>query len=44
MDLYGLKKVKASKALKEQYHIDSKGYPNIIIEDVAWLVDREIKG
>ena len=35
MDLYGLKKVKANKALKEQYHIKSDGYPNIIIEDVA---------
>lgn len=35
MDLYGLKKVKANKALKEQYHIESDGYPNIIIEDVA---------
>lgn len=35
MDLYGLKKVKANKSLKEQYHIKSDGYPNIIIEDVA---------
>ena len=35
MDSYGLKKVKANKVLKEQYHINSKGYPNIIIEDVA---------
>ncbi len=35
MDLYGLKKVKANKALKEQYRIKSDGYPNIIIEDVA---------
>ncbi len=35
MDLYGLKKVKANKALKAQYHIKSDGYPNIIIEDVA---------
>ncbi|MBC5745187.1 hypothetical protein FMM74_016820 [Lachnospiraceae bacterium MD308] len=35
MDLYGLKKVKANKALKEQYHIKSEGYPNIIIEDVV---------
>lgn len=35
MDLYGLKKIKANKALKEQYHIKSDGYPNIIIEDVA---------
>ena len=35
MDLYGLKKVKANKTLKEQYHIKSDGYPNIIIEDVA---------
>ena len=35
MDLYGLKKVKANKVLKEQYHIKSDGYPNIIIEDVA---------
>ena len=35
MDLYGLKKVKANKALKEQYHIKSDGYPNIIVEDVA---------
>lgn len=30
---YGLKKVKANKALKEQYNIKSDGYPNIIIED-----------
>ena len=35
MDLYGLKKVKANKILKEQYHIKSDGFPNIIIEDVA---------
>ena len=35
MDLYGLKKVKANKELKEQYHIKSDGYPNIIIEDVV---------
>ncbi|NDO51837.1 hypothetical protein FMM75_21465 [Lachnospiraceae bacterium MD335] len=35
MDSYGLKKVKANKVLKEQYHIKSNGYPNIIIEDVA---------
>ncbi len=35
MDSYGLKKVKANKVLKEQYHIKSDGYPNIIIEDVA---------
>ena len=35
MDSYGLKKVKVNKALKEQYHIKSNGYPNIIIEDVA---------
>ena len=34
MDSYGLKKVKANKVLKEQYNIDSDGYPNIIIEDV----------
>ena len=33
MDSYGLKKVKANKALKEQYKIDSDGYPNIIIVD-----------
>lgn len=35
MDSYGLKKVKANKVLKEQYHIKSDGYLNIIIEDVA---------
>jgi len=35
MDSYGLKKVKANKLLKEQYHIKSDGYPNIIIEDVS---------
>ncbi|MBD5535110.1 MAG: hypothetical protein HDQ99_05560 [Lachnospiraceae bacterium] len=35
MDSYSLKKVKANKVLKEQYHIKSDGYPNIIIEDVA---------
>lgn len=34
MDSYGLKKVKTNKVLKEQYNIDSEGYPNIIIEDV----------
>lgn len=34
MDSYGLKKVKANKILKEQYNINSEGYPNIIIEDV----------
>lgn len=35
MDSYGLKKVKANKALKEQFQIESNGYPNIIIaEDV----------
>lgn len=33
MDSYGLKKVKANKALKEQYHIESDGYPNIIVKD-----------
>ena len=33
MDSYGLKKVKANKALKEEYHVKSDGYPNIIIED-----------
>ena len=33
MDSYGLKKVKANKALKEQYNIKSEGYPNIIIEN-----------
>ena len=35
MDLYGLKKIKANKVLKEQYHIKSDGYPNIIIEDAV---------
>jgi hypothetical protein len=35
MDSYGLKKVKANKVLKEQYQIESDGYPNIIIEDVV---------
>lgn len=34
MDSYGLKKVKANKVLKEQYHIESDGYPNIIIEEI----------
>lgn len=34
MDSYGLKKVKANKILKEQYHIKSDGYPNIIIEEI----------
>lgn len=33
MDSYSLKKVKANKVLKEKYKIESKGYPNIIIED-----------
>ncbi len=31
LDSYGLVKIKASKALKEQLHIKSDGYPNIII-------------
>lgn len=35
MDTYGLKKVKANKALKEQFDIKSDGYPNIIIEDIS---------
>lgn len=34
MDTYELKKVKANKALKEQFDIKSDGYPNIIIEDI----------
>lgn len=34
MDSYGLKKVKTNKVLKEQYHIKSDGYPNIIIEEI----------
>lgn len=34
MDLYGLKKIKANKLLKEQYGINSDGYPNIIVEDI----------
>ena len=34
MDCYGLRKVKANKALKEQFDIKSDGYPNIIIEDI----------
>lgn len=34
MDSYGLKKVKANKVLKEQYHIESDGYPDIIIEEI----------
>ena len=33
MDCYGLKKVKANKALKEQFDIKLDGYPYIIIED-----------
>lgn len=33
LDTYGLKKIKANKELKEKFNIDSKGYPNIIIED-----------
>lgn len=32
-DSYGLKKVKASKVLKEKFFIQADGYPNIIIED-----------
>lgn len=32
-DLYGLKKVKSSKVLKEKFAIQADGYPNIIIED-----------
>lgn len=34
MDLYGLKKVKANKLLKDQLGINSDGYPNIIIEQI----------
>lgn len=34
MDLYGLKKVKANKLLKDQFGINSDGYPNIIIEQI----------
>lgn len=34
MDLHGLKKVKANKLLKEQYGINSDGYPNIIVKDI----------
>lgn len=33
MESYGLKKVKTNKVLKEQYHIESDGYPNIIVKD-----------
>ena len=35
IDSYGLKKVKANKQLKEQYHIESGGYPNIIVKDTV---------
>jgi len=34
LDSYSLKRVKLNKELKELYHIETKGYPNIIIEDV----------
>lgn len=34
MDLYGLKKVKANKLLKDQLGINSDGYLNIIIEQI----------
>lgn len=34
MDLYSLKKIKANKALKEKYGIQSDGYPNILIKDI----------
>lgn len=33
MNCYGLKKIRATKALKEKYSIQSKGYPAIIIAD-----------
>lgn len=33
MESYSLKKIKANKQLKEQYHIESDGYPNIIVKD-----------
>ena len=33
MDIYGLKKVKANKVLKEKYNIQSDGYPNLILEN-----------
>jgi hypothetical protein len=33
MDSYGLKKVKANKMLKAQFHVESDGYPNIIIKE-----------
>lgn len=34
MDTYGLRKIKTNKVLKGQFDIKSKGYPNIIIEDI----------
>ena len=34
LDSYGLKKIRANKAIKEQYKIISNGYPLIIVEDV----------
>ena len=33
LDTYDLQKVKTNKALKEQYHIESEGYPYIIIRN-----------
>ena len=33
VDLYGLKKIRLNKELKERFGIDCKGYLNIIIED-----------
>ena len=33
LDIYDLQKVKTNKALKEQYHIVSEGYPYIIINN-----------
>ena len=34
LDSYGLKKIRANKAIKEQYKIISNGYPLIIVENV----------
>ena len=38
MDLYRFKKVKANKLLKEQYGINSDGYPNIIVKDYCAII------
>lgn len=43
LDCYGLQRVKLNKELKEKYHIESKGYPYIIIEDPTFEIQEQNK-